>query len=150
MIRVERFLTLTQPWATLMAIGAKKIETRSWLTHLREQFAIHAAKGFPRDCQALCYREPFASALASAGYDNHYELPLGEVLAIARLADCKDTQSLLPLLGEPEISFGDYSPGRFGFVTEGVRRLRAPMPLRGLQRFQRLPAPILEADLLPS
>lgn len=23
-------LSLTQPWATLMAIGAKRIETRSW------------------------------------------------------------------------------------------------------------------------
>ena len=25
-------LTLTQPWATLVAIGAKRIETRSWAT----------------------------------------------------------------------------------------------------------------------
>ena len=28
-------LTLTQPWATLVAIGAKRIETRSWSTRYR-------------------------------------------------------------------------------------------------------------------
>lgn len=30
-----RGLSLTQPWATLVAIGAKKIETRSWTTTYR-------------------------------------------------------------------------------------------------------------------
>ena len=28
-------LTLTQPWATLVAIGAKRIETRIWRTDYR-------------------------------------------------------------------------------------------------------------------
>jgi len=38
-------LTLTQPWATLIACGAKRIETRSWATDFRGRIAIHAAKG---------------------------------------------------------------------------------------------------------
>jgi activating signal cointegrator 1 len=41
-------ITLTQPWATLVAIGAKRIETRSWPTNYRGPLAIHAAKGFPK------------------------------------------------------------------------------------------------------
>jgi hypothetical protein len=40
-----KVLSLTQPWATLAAIGAKKIETRSWSTAYRGPLAIHAAKG---------------------------------------------------------------------------------------------------------
>lgn len=40
-------LSLTQPWATLVAIGAKKIETRSWSTSYRGPVAIHASKGYP-------------------------------------------------------------------------------------------------------
>ena len=36
-------LTLHQPWASLIAIGAKKIETRSWATSYRGPLAIHAA-----------------------------------------------------------------------------------------------------------
>lgn len=37
-------ITLTQPWATLVAIGAKRIETRSWTTRYRGPLTIHAAK----------------------------------------------------------------------------------------------------------
>ncbi len=36
-------LTVWQPWATLVAIGAKRIETRSWSTSYRGPLAIHAA-----------------------------------------------------------------------------------------------------------
>jgi hypothetical protein len=54
-------LTLHQPWATLVALGAKQIETRSW---------------------AASYRGP----LAAAGYDSPYKLPAGRVIAIATLA----------------------------------------------------------------
>ena len=35
-------LSLRQPWATLVAIGAKQIETRSWSTAYRGTIAIHA------------------------------------------------------------------------------------------------------------
>ncbi len=56
-------LTLTQPWATLVAIGAKCIETRSWRTSYRGPLAIHAAKGFPKAAWNLCLGQPFKSAL---------------------------------------------------------------------------------------
>lgn len=38
-----RAVTVHQPWATLIAIGAKTIETRSWATRYRGPLAIHAA-----------------------------------------------------------------------------------------------------------
>lgn len=40
-------LTLWQPWATLVALGVKTIETRSWSTSYRGPLAIHAAKKAP-------------------------------------------------------------------------------------------------------
>ena len=49
-----KVLTLTQPWATLVAIGAKRIETRSWSTKYRGPLAIHAAKGFPAWAKDMC------------------------------------------------------------------------------------------------
>lgn len=45
--RAIRGLTLTQPWATLVALGEKHYETRSWDTGYRGLVAIHAAKKFP-------------------------------------------------------------------------------------------------------
>lgn len=39
-----RGFTVTQPWATSIALGHKRIETRSWHTRYRGLIAIHAAK----------------------------------------------------------------------------------------------------------
>ena len=49
-------LTLYQPWATLVAIGAKKIETRSWSTPYRGPLAIHAGK-----CRDYIFDQSFLS-----------------------------------------------------------------------------------------
>lgn len=38
-------LTLTQPFASLVALGAKRVVTRDWGTDYRGALAIHAAKG---------------------------------------------------------------------------------------------------------
>lgn len=40
-------LTLHQPWATLIALGVKTIETRSWSTKYRGPIAIHAGTKRP-------------------------------------------------------------------------------------------------------
>ena len=37
-------ITIWQPWAFLLAMGAKQYETRSWETAYRGPIAIHAAK----------------------------------------------------------------------------------------------------------
>lgn len=40
-------LTLHQPWASLVALGVKTIETRSWSTKYRGQLVIHAGRSLP-------------------------------------------------------------------------------------------------------
>jgi activating signal cointegrator 1 len=93
-------LTLTQPWATLVAIGAKRIETRSWETLYRGPLVIHAAKGLGsvggvRGLRDLCCREPFKSALRAGGIDLDQldidVLPLGAIVATCTLLDCVPT-----------------------------------------------------------
>lgn len=49
-------ITILQPWAALIACGAKKIETRSWYTDHRGQIAIHAGKS--EKYLSLAFREP--------------------------------------------------------------------------------------------
>lgn len=41
-------ITIWQPWASLIACGAKKYETRGWPTKYRGPIAIHAAAKDPR------------------------------------------------------------------------------------------------------
>ena len=145
---------MTQPWATLVAIGANVIETRDWPTKYRGPFAIHAAKGFPPEARALCRKRPFRDALSAGGYSSADDLPRGAVVAVVNL------QSLLVCgpstlkeirarskrgeLPPNEADFGDFSDGRYGFVLNNVRRVEPPVPARGMLGFWELP-PDVEA-----
>lgn len=80
-------LSLTQPWASLVAIGAKRIETRSWPTRYRGPVAIHASKAFPRADRQLCITStPFYVALKDH-YRRVTDIPVGAIIATARLVD---------------------------------------------------------------
>jgi activating signal cointegrator 1 len=148
-VNVVRSLSLIQPWATLVAIGAKKVETRSWATAYRGAIAIHASKGFPGDAQQLCYdREQYKRTLQGAGFQGHYDLPCGGVLAVAELVECVSTDVWRPPAGSDEEAFGNYSPGRFGWKLEHVRRLRWPLYTKGSLGIWTLPRPITEGDLV--
>ena len=133
---------MTQPWATLVAIGQNTIETRSWGTRYRGPLAIHSAKGFPRDARQLCAEKPYRKVLAGAGFHDAGDLPLGEIIAVADLVDVMefDRTSLAEVRARVsrgeypahEADFGDFSAGRYGWVLKNVRRLRAPIPARGM------------------
>lgn len=124
-------ITLTQPWATLVAIGAKKIETRSWATDYRGPLAIHAAKGFPVAARAVC-TENYAirATLRQAGIDVD-ELPRGVIVAVCRLVDCRRIRGKVDEPRYPEVCFGDYTPGRYAWILEDVRPVIPPVPARG-------------------
>jgi len=141
-------VSLTEPWATLVAIGAKRFETRSWRTGHRGAIAIHAAKGFPKECIALCYQEPFRYALLRAGYNNPTELPLGQVIAVVYLIDCVSTNHFKPARHTDEFAFGDYSANRYAWQLDGAIRVK-PFDVKGALGIWKLPRAITVADLLP-
>jgi hypothetical protein len=158
-------LTLTQPWATLVAIGQKRIETRSWSTPHRGLIAIHAAKGFPRDCRALCFDPPFRDVLYKGGAlypdaelglsEERFLMPRGAIVAIARLVDVCPTGDVLNYVGrgalsylgspvaftltEQEAAFGDYTGGRFAWLLADVRPLPEPLQCKGARRLWTVP-----------
>lgn len=129
-------LTLTQPWATLVAIGAKRIETRSWRTPYRGQLVIHAAVGFPSWARDTVRDDPcFSQALNQAGFFTWRDLPRGAIVATARLVGCHPTESIALDFSVPadvaEYAFGDFGEGRWGCFLQGVRRLTEPVPCKG-------------------
>jgi hypothetical protein len=103
--------------------------------------AIHAAKGFPGWARHLVHEhEDFAAALSPRGYTWAGQLPTGVVLATARLVGCfritASNRYQLPtgeciVLEGPELSFGDYEPGRYGWLLADVLPLTEPVPARG-------------------
>lgn len=145
--------SILQPWATLMAINAKLVETRSWATHYRGEVAIAASARLPWKLHRLCLVEPFASVLAAAGFADPDSLPLGTIVAVGNLDSCRPTDVVRfenALAGKAcrqpyENAFGDYTDGRFGWEFTNVRALARPVPCKGALGLWTLPPEILSA-----
>lgn len=136
-------LTLTQPWATLLAVGAKRFETRSWQTRYRGLVAIHASARFPTDARALCYENGFfQDALSSCGHqvlsarEIIPPLPLGRIIGIGNLIDCLTSQEARRRIRHPvnirEEAFGDFGPMRFAWEFEWAELLPRQIPYKGM------------------
>lgn len=135
-------LTLTQPWASLVANGSKEYETRSWETMYRGPLAIHAAKSYPKDCRALIEQHAFKWSLR----DEVFPLPLGAIIAVVDLVGVRHID-LVFRLHQPkqfEYEFGDYSLGRFAWHIRNVRRLPLPIPCKGALSLWNVPAHIAD------
>lgn len=137
-----KVLSLTQPWASLLAFDEKRWETRSWSTQHRGPLAIAASKGFPRACQMLCGRGAFAAVFRRHGIDTFAQLPLGKILCVVDVLavvstndidriDPKAIREHTPPASALEDAFGDYGPNRYVWMTRNVRRLTTPIPAIG-------------------
>lgn len=128
-------LTILQPWASLIACGAKMIETRSWSTAYRGEIAIHAALADAKMDQE--FNDICESVFFYSRYGLH--LPKGQVIAIATLVDCAAmTQAMIDKLlesvrGRNELLFGAWEPGRFAWILRDVRPIE-PVAAKGRQR----------------
>lgn len=159
-------LTLHQPWASLIALGVKTIETRSWSTSYRGPLAIHAAARKPTD---VMVGEWESSDFGSAGWEMRnpegrgVDLPFGAIIATCELVDVVPMvavgghgipKSLIVsevIEGDPrdlilldraggwwenksdQRPFGDYAPGRYAWLLDGIVRLDKPIVARGRQ-----------------
>lgn len=123
-------LSLLQPWAQLVAIGAKEYETRSWATDYRGPLAIHASKGFSKENRELCLEWPFDEALLKAGIGCPGALPRGLVIATCVLVGCYRINKPNPRISPEEQSFGNWKVGRFAWRLQDVK-LIAPVEAKG-------------------
>lgn len=138
-------LTLTQPWAALVASGRKLVENRDWAPppsqlHLGERFALHAAKSFD-----LAAADLIRSVIGAPAYDA-LPAPLlnaaGAVVAVATLVD------VVKHKGDPRLALDQYVWffGPFGWLLADVVAI-APVPCRGLQKLWQLPSAVERALL---
>jgi hypothetical protein len=94
-----KVLTLHQPWASLVALGVKTIETRSWSTSYRGPLAIHAGRRWEPvvldpegDCPWCASDRGFASPVLDHWDTTEqrfvtYRLALGAIVATCMLVD---------------------------------------------------------------
>ncbi|MBH0331049.1 2-oxoglutarate dehydrogenase E1 [Brevibacillus brevis] len=131
-------ITIHQPWATLIALGEKRFESRGWPTRYRGPIAIHAAKKVDKE---LCLQEPFRSVLDLHGYTVN-NLPVGAIVAIADLVGChkvignNGTESAFlnnsKVVDGHELLFGHFDFGRYAWEMADVKQID-PVPAKGQQ-----------------
>lgn len=146
-----KVISLLQPWATLVVIGAKQIETRSWNTKFRGDILIHASAKFDRAQQMLCRQDPFSKFIQDCS-----DLPRGAIIGRATLIYTDTTDLYLTLFGvreklgwvkrlivENEKAFGDYTPGRYGWLMQRPVPFQKPIPAKGSLGLWECPETIL-------
>jgi hypothetical protein len=150
-------LSLWQPWASLVAFRAKRIETRSWGTPYRGDVLICASASMNEEARESCFDDHIEAVLEAHGidpFDAPKALPRGCVVAVARLAECRQITrhekdwsgrmlTFVPRHAEEltngvqisaeEFAFGYYAPDRFAWFLENIRPLPEPIPTRGAQ-----------------
>ncbi len=117
-------ITLEQPFASLVSIGAKSIETRSWSTGYRGPLAIHSGNLVKPITDSY-----YISLLISAGLDCE-RLPLGKIIAIARLVSCEKV-IITGIPCYPQLAFSDFTPGWYAFELADIRPLATPVSVQG-------------------
>ena len=127
-------ITIHQPWASLIAIGAKHYETRSWATKYRGPITIHASK---KEALLTMWRLPKETTEAVfETFKNNADLNFsflnrGCVLLVADLTNVYKTEELNP--SKLERMFGDWTPGRYAWELQNVRVLPSPVLAKGKQ-----------------
>lgn len=119
-------ITISQPYASLIAEGQKFVENRTWPTRYRGPIAIHAGKG----TQYLTKRE-----LA--------EYPSGCIVAEANLVDCVHLQEVMArnpedIVGLAGVTVGqllqhEHTEGPWCWILKDIRKLETPKPIVGKQ-----------------
>ncbi len=125
-------ISLYEPWATLIALGEKRYETRSWSTAYRGPLLICASQKrlpLPKIIHLL-YR-------AGITLD---DLQFERAVAMVDLTAVLKTNDLYyGQLGEDEEYFGDLSPNRYAWQFKNIRRLVNPPIIKGKQGLFEVP-----------
>ena len=120
--------TLTQPWASLIALLLKTFETRSWRTAYTGPLLIHAS----REVDKYFINSPIGQRYNMPGlWTPDDPIPTKAIVALCELKPCVPTQPLPPGLSKEDYDLGDWSTGRWAWPLVNIIPLPEPIPCRG-------------------
>lgn len=125
-------LSLWQPWASLVVLGIKKVETRSWATDYRGPIIIHSTISVPPPAYDFWRDSEVRGLLRNAGVYDPMTLPMGCYVGVVDLVGIKTTEKIEVTPQEQRL--GNYNAGRFAWLLENARELNEPIPIQGHQR----------------
>lgn len=111
-----RVLTIKEPFATLISLGIKTTETRSWRTKYRGELYIHAGLKKPKYDHK---NSDFKKLANQYNYDK-----LGYIICKCKLVDCIEmTEEYIENMKKNhyiDYICGEYKIGRFAWVLENI------------------------------
>ena len=164
-----RAISLWQPWASLLVLGTKTMETRNWSTNYRGPLLIHAAKrmvkseliklGSMPEFQAAFHPLTNAAGPPIMPYAL-FGLPFGAIVGQVDLVDCISTNKIdrwitqtdHPIPGTTvwdgktwrEEDLGNFAPNRYAWICKNPIKFEVPIPFKGSQGFFGVPDELLE------
>ena len=119
-----KVITIKQPFATLIAVGLKEYEFRTWKTKFRGDILIHAGKGIDKK--------------AMERYKHlNLEYPSGKIIAKATITDCVYVDDELKeklQKKDPLVYYGilkkDSDWEGYGFKLENIEKIE-PIEING-------------------
>jgi len=152
-----RVLTIHQPYASFLANGWKRNETRVWPTNYLGNLLIHASKRKLDDWHPEFIENITSKPFVATDY------PLGEVVAIADFSDCylmvngtqpPDYETVktinlndIALVNDIEKQVGDWVAGNWAWHMKDKVNLHTPIPAIGKQRLW-VPGPELLTEIV--
>jgi hypothetical protein len=136
-------ISLIQPYATLIMLGYKQYETRSWATKHRGLLGIHASAGKPAWAREVAATDPEISTILEQHNLKFDDLPRGQLLGtcvVDSMHKMDETWDLV--LSDTEIACGDYSNGRYAWALSHVWVFPKPIPCRGALSLWEVPAEV--------
>lgn len=147
-------ITLIQPYATLIMLGFKKLETRSWSTRHRGPLAIHAGLGMPGWARKVCEENHHIRLILDEQGLTFDTLPRGGILGLCDVKGMLQIQEpgtgiklgqVDPATLQPvEVACGDYTPNRWAWQLQRHRPLAEPVACSGALSAWEVPADIAQ------
>lgn len=126
-----KVITLIQPWATLIILEEKQIETRSWPTNIRGTIGIHAGKKIDKKVfDDPVYKEVFAQHNITP-----QNIITSAIIGTCEIVDVQKTESLISNISNKEVIFGDYSPNRYGWILSNINPIEPIKNIKGMLGF---------------
>ena len=143
---MSKVISILQPWASLVVLGHKKIETRSWNTKYRGELLIHASARKIKVDECTYNLWGHLSKVMSS--DEYLKLPYGAVIGKVNLVDVIESELVMDdrsegyyierncrsyewVFTEQELAFGDYSPNRYCWLLSDPVLFDKPIPAKG-------------------
>ena len=117
-----KVLTIKQPWASLIMLGYKRFEFRSWKTKYRGKILIHAGQGI--DKEAMKRLQKYIPK----------DMPKGKILGKAKLVDCvkMSPEFKSELLKENKDIYTDSTfKENYGWQMEDIEVFDEPIEAKG-------------------